>query len=462
MESNKVYIPRNTSFEMDKENSMDLASKRMHGGDRNRHRSNTKSNTAQAKVYNKTSLESRNNNKYDFKRHEKENQHATMSDDTLLLFRTKLCRAHQSQQCKNADKCPHSHCLTWQRRNPSVTWYSQKLCPEIQFSKKGSKMTLIRRCTKGRACTYAHSKEEELYHPQMYKTKMCSAYPNCTRYYCPFAHSTEELRDTTKNATKSHKTSHVTQDSLKENIEPEIKIITPNASTRMPRSLMKNLVPDEVVEKPTNSAKRTDRLRPPSAATTACCSHNVSPLISWSPLLTDSSDFRASPMPDFYLDSTPVLSPAEHDLHRAVDILAGLAQLEINEPQCQKESLNAPAELLSSLSDEIESDEGSLTQANPSNCGPPGLCRQLPEYNEFNHIWAKAHDGEWEPKSIENEEYNQGLTKLWIAQQIAHQQFNESLSELDTLGNDCLLTNFEDIDYEEIWNDIANALVTTL
>lgn len=62
-------------------------------------------------------------------------------------------------------------------------------------------------------CMFAHSKEEELYHPSMYKTvsffpqcvashqqcafllqRLCNSYPSCTRYYCPFAHSEEELR----------------------------------------------------------------------------------------------------------------------------------------------------------------------------------------------------------------------------------------------------------------------------
>jgi len=94
----------------------------------------------------------------------------------------------------DSDSCPNSHCLTWQRRSPFDTPYSAKLCPEIQFVKKGNKMSLMRRCNRGRQCLYAHSKEEELYHPLMYKTKMCSAHPACSRCHCPFAHSPQELR----------------------------------------------------------------------------------------------------------------------------------------------------------------------------------------------------------------------------------------------------------------------------
>ena len=55
-------------------------------------------------------------------------------------------------------------------------------------------MTLQRKCTRGRSCSYAHSKEEELYHPDIYKTRICTTYPNCKRFFCPFAHEKTELR----------------------------------------------------------------------------------------------------------------------------------------------------------------------------------------------------------------------------------------------------------------------------
>lgn len=56
-------------------------------------------------------------------------------------------------------------------------------------------MCLVRHCNRGRHCTFAHSKEEELYHPLTYKTRLCSVFPLCGRHYCPFAHFPEEVRD---------------------------------------------------------------------------------------------------------------------------------------------------------------------------------------------------------------------------------------------------------------------------
>eukprot|EP01071_Lankesteria_metandrocarpae_P001297 Lankesteria_metandrocarpae@DN1453_c0_g1_i2.p1 len=120
---------------------------------------------------------------------------AVLTEAQLENFRTNLCEGHKSGTCKDYDSCSNSHCLTWQRRNPFEVLYAPKLCPEIQFVRRGNKMSLVRRCNRGRECSYAHSKEEELYHPLMYKTKMCNAQPSCYRCHCPFAHNRNELRD---------------------------------------------------------------------------------------------------------------------------------------------------------------------------------------------------------------------------------------------------------------------------
>ncbi|KAH8740873.1 hypothetical protein FG386_003112 [Cryptosporidium ryanae] len=121
-------------------------------------------------------------------------KHYFLSIYELYAFRTIVCDLHLHGKCKDSDKCPFSHCLTWQRRNPNSHYYSPKLCPEICFVRSNEKMNLIRRCKKGKICTFAHSKEEQLYHPLMYKTKECSLYPNCNRYYCPFSHGKNEIR----------------------------------------------------------------------------------------------------------------------------------------------------------------------------------------------------------------------------------------------------------------------------
>ncbi|UKK00424.2 hypothetical protein MACK_000496 [Theileria orientalis] len=125
-------------------------------------------------------------------------KHAVLSEEQLATFRTSFCAKHHQNKCPNSDSCEKSHCLTWQRRNPYEISYCPHLCPEIQFVKKSRKMVLYRRCTRGKNCNFAHSKEEELYHPLVYKTKQCSSFPKCTRYFCPFVHDPSEMRDASK------------------------------------------------------------------------------------------------------------------------------------------------------------------------------------------------------------------------------------------------------------------------
>ncbi|EZG58339.1 hypothetical protein GNI_094930 [Gregarina niphandrodes] len=120
--------------------------------------------------------------------------HQLLTLEELALFRTQLCDAVCKGACPLPDRCASSHCLTWQRRNPLLFFYSATLCPEIEFIRRNNRMTLVRKCNRGRQCPYAHSKEEELYHPMIYKTKLCRAQPNCKRYFCPFAHSPAELK----------------------------------------------------------------------------------------------------------------------------------------------------------------------------------------------------------------------------------------------------------------------------
>ena len=75
--------------------------------------------------------------------------------------------------------------ITWigneGRRHVSINWYVFSLClVQTVFSRNGKN------------CNHAHSREEILYHPSVYKTSMCETW-NCARYYCPFAHSMDEM-----------------------------------------------------------------------------------------------------------------------------------------------------------------------------------------------------------------------------------------------------------------------------
>ncbi len=67
------------------------------------------------------------------------------------------------------------------------------MCPDVitWIGSDGRRHVSIN-CRSGKNCNHAHSREEILYHPSIYKTVMCETW-NCARYYCPFAHSLDEL-----------------------------------------------------------------------------------------------------------------------------------------------------------------------------------------------------------------------------------------------------------------------------
>lgn len=116
----------------------------------------------------------------------------SMNEEELKQFRTQICPNYASKSCPNANDCFYSHCPIWPRRNLDNVEYCSKLCKNVRFRRiksQGShaKMKLENSCMEGRICQYAHSKEEQLYHPEMYKSIPCTQYPHCQKF-CPFIH----------------------------------------------------------------------------------------------------------------------------------------------------------------------------------------------------------------------------------------------------------------------------------
>mmetsp|Transcript_105969 Transcript_105969/g.167277 ORF Transcript_105969/g.167277 Transcript_105969/m.167277 type:complete len:336 (-) Transcript_105969:478-1485(-) len=130
------------------------------------------------------------------------------SEHNLNIFRTKPCqRLMKDGICEWRSQCQFSHCAGWPRRPPMRHKYSPEICPNIQKILCSYGAVQIKNCcTQGFKCQWAHSKEEILFHPQIFKTILCEEYESgikkrtskrdkkCHRYYCPFAHGQQELR----------------------------------------------------------------------------------------------------------------------------------------------------------------------------------------------------------------------------------------------------------------------------
>jgi hypothetical protein len=133
------------------------------------------------------------------------------NDQMLNIFRTKPCqRLERDGVCGWRAQCQFSHCPEWPRRQPRRFNYSPEVCPHISITVENGTEKIVNNCSAGQKCQYAHSKEEVLFHPSMFKTVICEEYAansgsnarqtrnakknKCHRYYCPYAHGQEELR----------------------------------------------------------------------------------------------------------------------------------------------------------------------------------------------------------------------------------------------------------------------------
>jgi hypothetical protein len=113
--------------------------------------------------------------------------------------------------------------MEWPRRPPSKYNYSPEVCPKLKATEgKDGVLVLTNMCTGGRSCPYAHSREEVLYHPLIFKATRCEEHASlskdnekrknqkhvgkkrCHRYYCPFAHGDQEVRTSTLDIAQIH------------------------------------------------------------------------------------------------------------------------------------------------------------------------------------------------------------------------------------------------------------------
>ncbi|KAL8430080.1 hypothetical protein ACSSS7_006158 [Eimeria intestinalis] len=145
-----------------------------------------------------------------------------LCESDLECFRTKSCshsspppqqqhqhqqqhqyqqRQHQQPQCGfGAARCNYSHNTHWIRRcpvylkEPSALRYLPYLCSNVLL---GPRETIQDNCCPyGAFCPFAHSREELIYHPLVYKLKPCAAhrYGRCKAFYCWKAHGPLDIR----------------------------------------------------------------------------------------------------------------------------------------------------------------------------------------------------------------------------------------------------------------------------
>ncbi|XP_005164289.1 putative E3 ubiquitin-protein ligase UNKL isoform X2 [Danio rerio] len=126
----------------------------------------------------------------------------------LANYKTDQC-TKPPRLCRQGYACPHYHNSRDRRRNPRKFKYRSTPCPSV---KHGDEWGEPSKCESGDSCQYCHSRTEQQFHPEIYKSTKCNDMRQtgyCPRGpFCAFAHveripSTEETMSTLLSAMQS-------------------------------------------------------------------------------------------------------------------------------------------------------------------------------------------------------------------------------------------------------------------
>ncbi|KAK2097260.1 hypothetical protein P7K49_022711 [Saguinus oedipus] len=111
----------------------------------------------------------------------------------LGSYKTEQC-PKPPRLCRQGYACPHYHNSRDRRRNPRTFQYRSTPCPSV---KHGDEWGEPSRCDGGDSCQYCHSRTEQQFHPEIYKSTKCNDIRQtgyCPRGpFCAFAHVEKSL-----------------------------------------------------------------------------------------------------------------------------------------------------------------------------------------------------------------------------------------------------------------------------
>jgi len=112
----------------------------------------------------------------------------------LANYKTEPCK-RPPRLCRQGYACPQYHNPRDRRRNPSIFKYKSTPCPHVKQSDEWIDPTV---CDAGDSCKYCHTRTEQQFHPEIYKSTKCndvSVTSYCPRGpFCAFAHIEQELK----------------------------------------------------------------------------------------------------------------------------------------------------------------------------------------------------------------------------------------------------------------------------
>ncbi|ELT93766.1 hypothetical protein CAPTEDRAFT_170777 [Capitella teleta] len=110
----------------------------------------------------------------------------------LTNYKTEPCK-RPPRLCRQGYACPSYHNARDKRRSPRKIKYRSTPCPNV---KHGDDWGDPQQCENGENCTYCHTRTEQQFHPEIYKSTKCNDMVQtgyCPRGpFCAFAHVERE------------------------------------------------------------------------------------------------------------------------------------------------------------------------------------------------------------------------------------------------------------------------------
>ncbi|KAJ9578701.1 hypothetical protein L9F63_005063, partial [Diploptera punctata] len=124
---------------------------------------------------------------------EEENNVRRDTSYVLASYKTEPCK-RPPRLCRQGYACPQYHNSRDKRRSPRKFKYRSTPCPNV---KHGDEWGEPGNCDSGDTCPYCHTRTEQQFHPEIYKSTKCNDVQQagyCPRgVFCAFAHVEQEM-----------------------------------------------------------------------------------------------------------------------------------------------------------------------------------------------------------------------------------------------------------------------------
>ncbi|CAI2356349.1 unnamed protein product [Caenorhabditis sp. 36 PRJEB53466] len=126
-------------------------------------------------------------------RHSRTSEIVAAQDHVLSCYKTEQCRK-PARLCRQGYACPFYHNSKDRRRPPALFKYRSTPCPAAKTIDEWLDPDI---CEAGDSCQYCHTRTEQQFHPEIYKSTKCNdmlEHGYCPRaVFCAFAHHDSEL-----------------------------------------------------------------------------------------------------------------------------------------------------------------------------------------------------------------------------------------------------------------------------